>query len=109
MSEKATQRLHDLGQSLWVDNITRKMLDERVLDGYINDLSVTGLTSNPTIFDKAIGAGDAYDAQISELQGQGLAGEDLFFQLALTDLKRAAKLFEPVNERTDDVDRKSVV
>ena len=104
MSEKATQELHDLGQSLWVDNITRKMLDERVLDGYIDDLSVTGLTSNPTIFDKAIGAGDAYDEQISELQSQGLTGEDLFFELALADLKRAAKLLEPINERTDDVD-----
>ena len=104
MSDKATQQLHDLGQSLWVDNITRKMLDEQVLDGYIDDLSVTGLTSNPTIFDKAIGSGDAYDEQISELQAQGKTGEDLFFELALTDLKRAAKLFEPINERTDDVD-----
>jgi len=104
MSDKATQQLHDLGQSLWVDNITRKMLDEQVLDGYIDDLSVTGLTSNPTIFDKAIGAGDAYDAQISELQEQGLTGDDLFFELALADLRRAAKLFEPINERTDDVD-----
>ncbi len=102
--EKATKRLHDLGQSLWIDNITRKMLDEKVLDRYIEELSVTGLTSNPTIFDKAIGAGDAYDEQISELQEQGLTGDDLFFELAIADLTRAAKLFEPINERTDDVD-----
>jgi transaldolase len=101
---KPTQQLHDLGQSLWVDNITRKMLDEQVLDGYIDELSVTGLTSNPTIFDKAIGAGDAYDEQISELQAEGLTGDDLFFELALADLIRAAKLFEPINQRTDDVD-----
>src|SRR5688572_7774113 len=104
MSEKATKQLHDLGQSLWLDNITRKMLDEKVLDGYIDELSVTGLTSNPTIFDKAIGAGDAYDEQISELQEQGMEGEELFFELAIADLTRAAKLFEPTNERTDDVD-----
>ncbi len=101
---KPTQQLHELGQSLWIDNITRKMLDEQVLDGYIEDLSVTGLTSNPTIFDKAIGSGDAYDEQISELQEKGLTGEDLFFELAIADLTRAAKLFEPINERTDDVD-----
>jgi len=65
MSDKPTKKLHDLGQSLWIDNITRKMLDEQVLDKYIEELSVTGLTSNPTIFDKAIGFGDAYDEQIS--------------------------------------------
>jgi transaldolase len=104
MSEKATKQLHDLGQSLWLDNITRKMLDEGVLEGYIGELSVTGLTSNPTIFDKAIGAGDAYDEQISELQARGMEGEKLFFELAIADLTRAAKLFAPVNERTDDVD-----
>jgi transaldolase len=101
---KPTQELHELGQSLWIDNITRSMLDDGTLERYIDELSVTGLTSNPTIFDKAIGAGDAYDEQIAELQAQGLSGEDLFFELALTDLRRAAKLFEPVNERTDDVD-----
>lgn len=101
---KPTQKLHELGQSLWVDNITRKMLDEAVLEGYIRDLSVTGLTSNPTIFDKAIGSGDAYDEQVSELLGRGLEGEDLFFELALTDLRRAAALFKPVNDRTDGVD-----
>lgn len=101
---KPTQELHELGQSLWIDNITRSMLDDGTLERYIDELSVTGLTSNPTIFDKAIGAGDAYDEQIAELQAQGLTGEELFFELALTDLRRAAKLFEPVNERTDDVD-----
>ncbi|CAN5634471.1 transaldolase [soil metagenome] len=101
---KATQQLHDLGQSLWVDNITRTMLDDGTLAGYIKNLSLTGLTSNPTIFDKAIGAGDAYDEQISELYERGLEGEDLFFELALTDLRRAAKLFKPVHTRTDGVD-----
>ncbi len=97
---KPTQQLHDLGQSLWVDNITRTMLDDGTLAGYIDELSVTGLTSNPTIFDKAIGGGSAYDEQIAELSGQGLEGEDLFFELALTDLRRAAELFRPVHERT---------
>ena len=99
-----TKQLHDVGQSLWIDNITRTMLDDGTLERYIDELSVTGLTSNPTIFDKAIGGGDAYDEQIGELQAQGLSGEELFFELALTDLRRAAKLFEPINERTDDVD-----
>ena len=101
---KPTQALHDLGQSLWVDNITRTMLDDGTLAGYIEELSVTGLTSNPTIFDKAIGAGDAYDEQIAELSDRGLEGEDMFFELALTDLRRAAELFEGVHERTDGVD-----
>jgi transaldolase len=101
---KPTQELHELGQSLWLDYISRTILDDGTLAGYIEDLSLTGLTSNPTIFDKAIGSGSAYDAQIAELREQGLEGEDLFFELALTDLKRAAKLFEPINDRTDDVD-----
>jgi transaldolase len=101
---KPTEELHELGQSLWIDNITRSMLDDGTLQRYVDELSVTGLTSNPTIFDKAIGAGDAYDEQIAELQAQGLSGEELFFELALTDLRRAAKVFEPVNDRTDDVD-----
>lgn len=101
---KPTQRLHELGQSLWVDNITRTMLDDGTLERYIDELSVTGLTSNPTIFDKAIGAGHAYDEQVAELAERGLDGEQLFFELALTDLRRAAKLFEPLNERTDEVD-----
>jgi transaldolase len=97
---KPTQALHDAGQSLWVDNITRTMLDDGTLAGYIEELSVTGLTSNPTIFDKAIGGGSAYDEQIGELAAGGLDGEDLFFELALTDLRRAAELFKPVHDRT---------
>jgi transaldolase len=101
---KPTEALHDLGQSLWVDNITRTMLDDGTLAGYIDELSVTGLTSNPTIFDKAIGAGDTYDDQIAELREGGLDGEELFFELALTDLRRAAELFQPVNQRTAGVD-----
>ena len=101
---KATEKLHQLGQSLWLDNITRTMLDDGTLEGYISDLSVTGLTSNPTIFDKAISGGDAYDEQITELRSSGAEGEELFFELALADLNRAAKLFEPIHERTDRVD-----
>ena len=97
---KPTQQLHDLGQSLWVDNITRTMLDDGTLAAYIDDYSVTGLTSNPTIFDKAIGGGSAYDDQVAELTEQGLEGEALFFELALTDLRRAADLFKPVHDRT---------
>ena len=109
---KATARLHELGQSLWLDNITRPMLAEGVLQGYIDELSVTGLTSNPTIFDKAIGAGDAYDAQIAELgetsdESDGIganADEKIFFELAIADLRDATKLFDGVHERTDRVD-----
>lgn len=101
---KPTRQLHELGQSLWLDNITRTMLDDGTLRRYIDELSITGLTSNPTIFDNAIGAGHAYDEQIAELRGRGLEGEDLFFELALTDLERAAEMFEPVYERTDEVD-----
>jgi transaldolase len=99
-----TKKLHDIGQSLWVDNITRTMLDDGTLVRYITELSVSGLTSNPTIFDKAIGSGNAYDQQIAELSEQGLAGEELFFELALTDLRRAAGIFRGVHERTDGVD-----
>ena len=101
---KPTRRLHDLGQSLWLDNITRTMLDDGTLERYVAELSVTGLTSNPTIFAKSILAGDAYDAQLAELGGRGLQGEELFFELALTDLRRAAGIFAAVNERTDGVD-----
>jgi transaldolase len=101
---KPTQRLHELGQSLWIDNITRTMLDDGTLRRYIDELSLTGLTSNPTIFDKAIGAGHAYDQQIAELSEDGLEGEDLFFELAVTDLRQAAELFAPINERSDEVD-----
>jgi transaldolase len=101
---KPTQQLHELGQSLWLDNITRTMLDDGTLKGYIDELSVTGLTSNPTIFDKAISGGDAYDEQITELREGGTEPEQIFFELALADLKRAAKLFEPEHERTDRMD-----
>jgi transaldolase len=101
---KRTQALHELGQSLWLDNITRTILDDGTLAGYVDELSVTGLTSNPTIFDKAIGGGDAYDEQIAELGSDGITGEELFFELAITDLTRAAKLFELENERTAGID-----
>jgi transaldolase len=101
---KPTQRLHDLGQSLWLDNITRGMLADGTLERYINDLSITGLTSNPTIFDKAITAGDAYDRQIVELRERGLDTEQVFFELALADLRDAARMLEPANRRTDGVD-----
>ena len=101
---KATQELHDLGQSLWLDNITRTMLDDVTLEGYISDLSVTGLTSNPTIFQKAVSGGDAYNDQMDELRDQGLDPEPLFFEMAITDLQRAADLFKAEHERTDGVD-----
>jgi transaldolase len=109
---KPTQKLHELGQSLWVDNITRDMLREGTLKGYIDDLSVTGLTSNPSIFEKAIGAGDSYDEQIAEVgagaEDEGGAGvnaeENIFFELALADLRDAADLFADVHTRTGGVD-----
>ena len=101
---KATQHLHELGQSLWLDNITRDMLDDGTLSRYIDELSITGLTSNPTIFDKAISGSDTYDQHIVELHGRGLEPEQAFFELALADLRAAARMFEPVNQRTDGVD-----
>ncbi len=101
---KATQMLHDMGQSLWLDNITRDLLDRGTLRRYIDDLSVTGLTSNPTIFDHAIKNSTAYDAGIREKMAGGKSGEDLFFELALEDLTRAADLFRPIWDRTDGVD-----
>ncbi|MCY1077252.1 transaldolase [Archangium lansingense] len=94
----ATQALHDAGQSLWLDTITREMLEDGRLEHYIRDLSVTGLTSNPTIFDQALRRGHAYDASILAWQSHGL--DDLFFQLALEDLSRAAALFQPIHQRT---------
>jgi transaldolase len=100
-----TQDLHELGQSLWLDNITRDMLDNGTLERYIEELSVTGLTSNPTIFDKAITSGYEYDQQIAELMEKGVEDdEQLFFELALTDLRWASALFLPVHQRTDGVD-----
>jgi transaldolase len=99
-----TQKLHDLGQSLWLDNITRTMLDDGTEQGYIDEFNVTGQTSNPTIFDKAISGGDAYDEQITELREKGLDGEDLFLELALADVTRAARMFEQIHKETDRMD-----
>jgi len=96
--------LHDLGQSFWLDNITREMLDDGTLRRYVDTLSVTGLTSNPTIFDEAIGNTSAYDSGIRRKAQAGLAGEELFVELALEDLRRAADLFLPVFERTGGTD-----
>jgi transaldolase len=99
-----TQQLHDLGQSLWLDNITRGILDNGTLRRYIDELSVTGLTSNPTIFDEAIGGSSLYDAGIRQKARAGLEGEALFVELALEDLCRAADMFKPVHERTRGTD-----
>jgi transaldolase len=103
-SVKATGQLHRLGQSLWLDNITRDLLDSGTLARYIDELSVTGLTSNPTIFDQAIKNSSAYDAAISRRARQGKTAEALFFELALEDLTRAADLFRPIHDRTNGVD-----
>ncbi|CAE6857353.1 MULTISPECIES: transaldolase family protein [Paraburkholderia] len=83
---KPTRQLHDLGQSLWLDNITRDLLTHGTLQRYISEFSVTGLTSNPTIFDKAITGADSYDAAIRQLTAEGKSGEALFFELAIEDL-----------------------
>ncbi len=99
-----TQQLHDLGQSLWLDNITRKILDDGGLRRIIEEFTVTGLTSNPTIFDEAIGNGDAYDHGIREKTQAGKSGEVLFMELALEDLRRAADLFRPIFDATDWLD-----
>ena len=98
------QELHDLGQSLWLDNITREILDNGTLRRYINEFSITGLTSNPTIFDEAIGNTAAYDEGIRAKAKVGKSGEALFTELALEDLRRAADLFHPVFDATDGVD-----
>lgn len=97
-------QLHALGQSLWLDNITRNLLDSDTLEGYVADLSVTGLTSNPTIYDKAIGGTAAYDTDVRDGAAKGLAPDAIFFDLALADLRRAADLFAPVHGRTGGVD-----
>jgi transaldolase len=96
--------LRAMGQSLWLDNITRRILDDGTLARWIDDYGLTGLTSNPTIFDEAIGGSDAYDAGIREKARAGKAGEALFVELALEDLRRAAKLFEPAHDATGGVD-----
>jgi transaldolase len=101
---KATQILHDLGQSLWLDNITRDLLNSGTLKRYIDELSVTGLTSNPTIFDHAIKKSATYDPAIRAKLMQGKSGEALFFELALEDLTRAADLFRPIYDQTKGVD-----
>jgi transaldolase len=104
---KPTRMLHDLGQSLWLDNVTRDLLNSGTLQHYIDDFSVTGLTSNPTIFDHAIRNSAAYDGDISRNVSSAKSREDLFFQLALADLIRAAELFttprpfEPISCRGD--------
>ncbi len=100
----ATQALHDVGQSLWLDNITRAMLTSGTLRRYIDELAVTGLTSNPTIFDHAIRNATAYDEAIRQKTGEGKSGEALFFELALEDLTRAADLLRPIHEATRGVD-----
>src|SRR5262244_1996796 len=101
---RATQLLHNLGQSIWLDNITRDLLDSGTLKRYIDEFSLTGLTSNPTIFDHAIKNSTSYDASIREKSAEGQFGEALFFELALEDLRRAADLFRPTYDRTNGVD-----
>ena len=99
-----TERLSQLGQSLWLDDITRDLLDSGTLANYIERWSVTGLTSNPTIFDHAITHSASYDGEIARLLSNGVDGETLFFELALQDLSRAADLFLPIHQRTATVD-----
>ena len=101
---KATALLHDKGQSLGLDNLTRALLDSGTLRRYIDELSITGLTSNPTIFDHAIKNSSDYDAEIADGKRQRNSGEEVFFDLALEDLTRAADLFRPVHEKTNGVD-----
>jgi len=101
---KATQQLHELGQSLWIDNISRETLRDGSLGKLIADYSVTGLTSNPTIFEKAMGEGDAYDDAIAKMAREGRSTEDLFFSLAVEDLQNAADLFLPAHEASGGVD-----
>jgi len=100
----ATRQLHDLGQSIWLDNITRALLTDGTLSRYMRDFAVTGLTSNPTIFDYAIGSGDFYDEAIREKAREGKSGEELFFEVALEDLTRAADLLMPIHEATGGFD-----
>src|SRR5271154_5899339 len=100
---RATAALHNLGQSLWLDNITRDLLNSGTLERYIGELSVTGLTSNPTIFNLAIKNSSAYDGAIHERLAKGKSGEALFFELAIEDLTRAADLFRPTYDRTHGV------
>jgi transaldolase len=104
MKNPRTLALHDVGQSLWLDNITRELLQSGTLARYIRELSVTGLTSNPTIFEHAIATGTLYDESIRVLTAAGLSGEALFFELALEDLTQAADLFRPIFEASEGAD-----
>ena len=99
-----TKALHDAGQSLWLDNITRTMLDGGELARLIDDLGITGLTSNPSIFDKALAEGDAYDVQVRELHEQGLSDEEVLFEVAIADVRRACDLFQPAHLRSAGFD-----
>ncbi len=101
---KATQELHEMGQSLWLDNITRRLLASGTLRDYIKELSVTGLTSNPTIFYHAIKDSHDYDDAIRRNLGEGKSGQALFFELAIEDLRQAADLFRPIHDQTNGVD-----
>src|SRR5205814_959487 len=101
---KATQQLHNLGQSLWLDNITRDLLNNGTLERYIAELAITGLTSNPTIFDHAIKNSRSYERAIRDYASKRKSGEELCFELALEDLTRAADLFRPVHDRTNGLD-----
>ncbi|HZO30889.1 MAG TPA: transaldolase [Chloroflexota bacterium] len=101
---RPTQQLHEAGQSIWLDNITRDLLTSGTLKRYIDELSVTGLTSNPTIFDNAIKYSQDYDAGIRRKVANGMSGEDVFFELALEDLTQAADLFRPINDATNGID-----
>src|SRR5262245_57851517 len=101
---KPTKVVHDLGQSLWLDNITRELIESGGLQRFIEDFSVTGLTSNPTIYQHALSKGEVYDAAIREQRAAGREGEALFLELELEDLTRAADLFRPVHEATGGVD-----
>jgi transaldolase len=101
---KSTQKLHEIGQSLWLDNITRGLLSSGTLQRYIQGLSITGLTSNPTIFDHAIKNSHDYDDAVRQKMKEGKSGEGLFFELAIEDLRQAADLFLPIHDRTDGVD-----
>ena len=101
---KATQKLHDIGQSIWLDNLTRGLLASGKLREYIEEFSVTGLTSNPTIFDHAVRNGHDYDDAIRQKVKEGKSSEALFLALAIEDLRQAADLFRPIHIRTDGVD-----
>jgi len=101
---KTTQKLHEMGQSLWLDNITRGLLTSGTLRRYIQEFSITGLTSNPTIFDQAIKNSHDYDDAIRQKVKEGKSGETLFFELALEDLRQAADLFRPIHDQTNGVD-----